>query len=333
MCRSANRSDLSVENKNHSKMLMNGKGYLLVCVIITVSLSLVDSWKLRDLSQKNDENKVLPKKPIFRDIPMRKVVKIERMRAKSGESGEDDDGLVSLDDDDDADFTFEKVHTTNFDFPSKPTITLNNPDVEQDEEERIEEAADTEKITSWFSQLSNLNIFSESKEDKKSKPDDQESSGYFGWLMGSNQESTDDDDKGSDETGWFSYLKSTLSDLTDLLASDDVPNVVSEKKRRHKADDDIPEQREPLTTQSFENLLLSIPSFIPNYTKIDDVDCRRMGHIFQRQVRGQKLWALQSNNRLLSEHGRLFLDNLSAPFSYSDGCQRKNTIGSVTRKC
>ncbi|XP_037029631.1 O-acyltransferase like protein-like [Bradysia coprophila] len=273
-------------------MLLNGKSYLFVCVIITVSLSLVDGWKLRDLSQKNDENKVLPKKPIFRDIPMRKVVKIERIRVKSGESGEDDDGVVT-DDDDDGDFTFEKVHTTNFDLPSRPLVTLNNPDVEQEEEERIEEAAETEKMTSWFSHLTNLNIFSEKKEDEGTKPGDDESSGYFGWLMGANQESTDDDDKDSDETSWFSYLKSTLADFTDLLSSDDTSSVASDKKRRHKSEEVAPEKREPLTTQSFENLLLSIPSFIPNYTKINDVDCRRMGQIFQRQVRGQKLWALQ----------------------------------------
>lgn len=277
---------------------MNGKWFLLVCVVFTVSLSLVNGWKLRDLSQKSDENKVLPKKPIFRDIPMRKVVKIERIRVKSGESVEDDDGVVSVDDDDDdGDFMFEKIHTTNFDLPSKSIITLNSPDVEKEEEERIEEAAETEKMASWFSYLTTFNKFSENND--RSKNDEDESSGYFNWLMGANHESTDEDDKKTDRTTWFSYLKSPLVDFANLLASDDPSNSASDKYHRQKSVDLVPEKREPLTTQSFENLLLSIPSFIPNYTKINDFDCRRMGQIFQRQVRGQKLWALQSKSQIV----------------------------------
>lgn len=268
------------------------RSYLLVCVIVTVYfLSLVDGWKLRDLSQKNDENKVLPKKPIFRDMPMKKVVKIDRIKVNSDESSEDDEATVSNDDED---FTFEKVHTTHFDSPLKPVITLNNPDVEQDEEERIEEAIDTEKVASWLSLLPSLPIFSDKTEDESAQ---QESSGYFGWFTRVNNKltdnSTDDDIKDADGNDWFSYLKS-LNFLTELLTSDDGSNSDNTVKHRDKSDDVVTGEREPLSTQSFENLLLSIPSFIPNYTKINDVDCRRMGQIFLRQVRGQKLWALQS---------------------------------------
>lgn len=268
------------------------RSYLLICVIVTVYfLSLVDGWKLRDLSQKNDENKVLPKKPIFRDMPMKKVVKIERIKVNSDESSEDDEATVSNDDED---FTFEKVHTTHFDLPLKPVITLNNPDVEQDEEERIEEAIDTEKVASWFSLLPSLPIFSDKVEDESSQ---EESSGYFGWFTRVNNKltdnSTDDDINDADGNDWFSYLKS-LNFLTELLTADEGTNSDNAVKHRDKSDDVVTGEREPLSTQSFENLLLSIPSFIPNYTKINDVDCRRMGQIFLRQVRGQKLWALQS---------------------------------------
>lgn len=273
------------------------RSLLLVCVVISVSLSLVDGWKLRDLSQKNDENKVLPKKPIFRDLPMRKVVKFDSAKVNSEESSADgDDDEVATSNDDEG-FTFEKVHTTNFDLPLKPIITLNNPDVERDEEERIEEAADTEKVASWLSHLPSLNIFSEKDENETPQQVENESNGFFGWLTGTHNKSTDNssNDDDADGVNGFAYLKS-LGSLTEFFISDDGSNVVSDVKRGDKSNDAISEKREPLTFQSFENLLLSVPSFVPNYTKINDIDCKRMGQIFQRQVRGQKLWALQSNN-------------------------------------
>lgn len=277
------------------------RSFLLVCVIIAVTLlSLVDGWKLRDLSQKNDENKVSPKKPFFRDMPMKKVVKVEGIKVNSGESklsSEDDEATVS---DDDEDFTFEKVHTTHFDLPLKPVVTLNNPDVEQEEEERREEAVDTEKVASWLSHLPSFHFFSDKVEDERSQQVEHESSGYFSWFTTAISElkgdSTEDDSKDDDGIDWFSYVKSLsfISELTELLYSNDDSKADNVIKHRDNSDDLITEKREPLTTQSFENLLLTIPSFIPNYTKINDVDCRRMGQIFQRQVRGQKLWALQS---------------------------------------
>lgn len=289
------------------------RSVLLLCVITTVSLSLVDGWKLRDISQRNDESKLSPKKPIFRDIPFRKVVSVERVTVNSAEStvsGEDDEAEVSNDDED---FTFEKVHTTNFDLPLKPVITLSNPDVEQEEEERIEEAKDTEEVVSWFSHLTSFSIFSwkvGSESPNTNAPQAENvSSGYFGWLTRANDKSTDslteEDTKNAGEISWFSYLKS-LSVFTELLNSDDSSSSDNETKHRDKPDNLITGKREPLTTQSFENLLLSIPSFIPNYTKIDDIDCKRMGQIFHRQVRGQKLWALQSNNRIVVSHIRDF---------------------------
>lgn len=275
-------------------MLVKRKCCWLVCIIIitVTTLSLVNGWKLRDLSQKNDENKAVPKKPVFRDIPMRKVINIERLKVKSDErSGEADD---DDDDDDDKknDFSFERVRTTHFDLPLKPVITLSNPDVEQEEEERKEGAIETQEVASWFSYLPSFNIFGEKDEDENS-----ESSGIFGWLLGwfgNDDDEPSRDKDADDETSWFSYLKS----LTELLSFDEAPSTDdTNKRRRDKPQVVVPEKREPLTAQSFENLLLSLPSFIPNYNKISDIDCKRMGQIFQRQVRGQKLWALQSINR------------------------------------
>ncbi|KAJ6640290.1 Nose resistant to fluoxetine protein 6, partial [Pseudolycoriella hygida] len=226
-------------------------------------------------------------------MPMRKVVKIERVKvnsAKSTLSSEEDDKV----EDDDDDFSFEKVHTTNFDLPLKPVITLNDPDVERDEEERKEEAKEAEAVASWFDHLTSFGLFDKKEEAESDQQDEQEANGLFGWLTGSNNKAADTDENDKDGEGkkWFSYLKSIIVS-SESLVSDDDSTTKKETRRRGKSDDLIIEKREPLTAQSFEKLLLSIPSFVPNYTKIYDVDCRRMGQIFQRQVRGQKLWALQ----------------------------------------
>lgn len=41
-------------------------------------------------------------------------------------------------------------------------------------------------------------------------------------------------------------------------------------------------------------LILQVPNFVPNYTKAEDSICQQHGKIFLRQLRGHKLWALQS---------------------------------------
>ncbi|CAG9802744.1 unnamed protein product [Chironomus riparius] len=48
-----------------------------------------------------------------------------------------------------------------------------------------------------------------------------------------------------------------------------------------------------LAQKQFEKLLLNLPSFVPDYTKVKNPECQKQGEVFQRQLRGQKLWALQ----------------------------------------
>lgn len=45
--------------------------------------------------------------------------------------------------------------------------------------------------------------------------------------------------------------------------------------------------------KQFEKLLLNLPSFVPDYAKVRNPECQKQGEVFQRQLRGQKLWALQ----------------------------------------
>lgn len=48
-----------------------------------------------------------------------------------------------------------------------------------------------------------------------------------------------------------------------------------------------------LARKEFEKLILNLPSFVPNYAKVKNPECQRQGEVFQRQLRGQRIWALE----------------------------------------
>lgn len=279
---------------------------LLKCVLFSVFLigfslvGITDAWKLRDLSHKGDENKLSSSKPQFRDVPMRKIVRV--VRVTDDES--DDDGVVGADDDDDDDdtdndsaddFVFEKVHTTHFDLPLKPVAKLSSPDVEQDEDERQDDQENTEKVSSFFEpvfkiQSDILGWFSTVRKAEEAKDE--------------NSATEAEVETSSEPISWLSYLnRYPFNIVLDkfLADNDDYDGGRNDSEDQHASDDHKQTDRQALTTENFEELLLSIPSFIPNYTNVADIDCKRMGQIFQRQVRGQKLWALQSMCEILEK--------------------------------
>lgn len=269
--------------------------------IFLIGFSLVDitdGWKLRDLTHKGDENKLSSNKPQFRDVPMRKIVRV--VRVTDDES--DDDGVVGADDDDDdddtdndsaEDFVFEKVHTTHFDLPLKPVAKLSSPDVEQDEDERQDDQENTEKVSSFFEPVFKIQ------------------NDLYGWFstVRKAEEAKDENiatdaevETSSEPVSWLSYLnRYPFNIVLDkfLADNDDYDGGRNDSDEQHVNEDHKQTDRQALTTENFEELLLSIPSFIPNYTNVADIDCKRMGQIFQRQVRGQKLWALQSMCEIL----------------------------------
>lgn len=54
-----------------------------------------------------------------------------------------------------------------------------------------------------------------------------------------------------------------------------------------------PKEKLSIAPDDFDRLLHNLPSFIPDYANVQSMECRRQGEIFQRQLRGQKIWALQ----------------------------------------
>ncbi|XP_053977919.1 uncharacterized protein LOC128875916 [Hylaeus volcanicus] len=49
----------------------------------------------------------------------------------------------------------------------------------------------------------------------------------------------------------------------------------------------------PFTLARLNDALLRVPTFVPNFTAVEDFECQQHGKIFLRQLRGYKLWALQ----------------------------------------
>jgi hypothetical protein len=62
------------------------------------------------------------------------------------------------------------------------------------------------------------------------------------------------------------------------------PKPKKEKKSKEEAH---------LAQKEFEKLLLNLPSFVPDYSKVKNPECQKQGEVFQRQLRGQRIWALQ----------------------------------------
>lgn len=89
------------------------------------------------------------------------------------------------------------------------------------------------------------------------------------------------------------------SPLNSLFKSDDLPEEASistdpkKVKKLQQTPSKVVKQRIEISPEDFESLLLRIPSFVPDYSRLKNNECRRQGQIFQRQLRGKRLWALQ----------------------------------------
>lgn len=80
-------------------------------------------------------------------------------------------------------------------------------------------------------------------------------------------------------------METAKSELEKQPAEEEIsPSVKKEKKSK---------QELHLARKEFEKLLLNLPSFVPDYSKVKNPECQKQGEVFQRQLRGQRLWALQ----------------------------------------
>lgn len=297
-------------------------------VLFTLTLlllsSAVDSFQLRDVVTQKDiaagattvpttgggigVGKPRPARTLFKDLPMRKIARIVKdvdNQASVEDGGDSNDADDDDGDDDDSGgaspetvFVFEKVHSTHFDLPQRPPVKLSQPDVEQAEEEAKEEAESGEQVSAVLEPMWQLADFV----GLDWMPD---ASGVLDWLQAlrskedasSPQTDSKEDtavDDNNEAAGFWQYLdRKPFNTLLKYLGKE---HLLDRADRTPSGSDEDPASAEkppPLSVQHFENRLLSVPSFVPNYTNVENIECKRMGQIFQRQVRGEKLWALQ----------------------------------------
>jgi hypothetical protein len=141
----------------------------------------------------------------------------------------------------------------------------------------------------------------------------------FNWIFDfedDDDDDDDDDDKGSqamedseeDEINYQKLLKEEREHMqqhVDMLikqTSEEEPKPSAEaeapktedKKASPKPKKEKKSKEEAhLAQKEFEKLLLNLPSFVPDYSKVKNPECQKQGEVFQRQLRGQRIWALQ----------------------------------------
>lgn len=114
-------------------------------------------------------------------------------------------------------------------------------------------------------------------------------------------EDDDDDDESEPKKSKDSAIVTLFnkSPLISLFKPEDLPtetpieNDPKKVKKLKQTPSKVVKQRIEISPEDFESLLLRVPSFVPDYSRLKNGECRRQGQIFQRQLRGKRLWALQ----------------------------------------
>ncbi|XP_055681925.1 uncharacterized protein LOC129789281 isoform X2 [Lutzomyia longipalpis] len=278
------------------------------------------------------------KNPRVRDV-LQKVhlsTKLNRDDDDDNDAREDIGNEDDNDDDEKLEYRFEKVHHSNVktkiqqDMPPKrmkkkvskvESTQKDNYDDEDDEDD------DKSLEAAWWNFYG---VFS----DKKSKF----LSAMESVREAENQEILKEAPKSEPLNGnlWKSYLNrkpfNLIFNFDDDNDDDDEDNKKVKKEKEKQQDVKVTEKSKgPLSADDFEDLLLFLPSFVPNYTNVENIDCRRQGQIFQRQLRGQKLWAFQMLDATGKISSGLLQGNINQLGNY-DLCTDIATRVKVTEK-
>jgi hypothetical protein len=224
-------------------------------------------------------------------------------------------GNESLEEDEEESFIFKKVRKEHHVIHKRePTPSAETESVEQEEEEEEEDeeidSSESKKKTSFFDALKFWKT--ESSEEQEQIADEEEAScsekfekGFplFQWLKdyikGQKSEEAPAPVSEPVTTSPPSFL-STVMDTVKVFQStvSKAATVMSETATENLKFSLFDENYEPtpksvITYEEFQKLLLQLPSFVPNYTNIFNIDCKRQGQIFERQLRAHKTWTLQ----------------------------------------
>lgn len=87
-------------------------------------------------------------------------------------------------------------------------------------------------------------------------------------------------------------LEEAKTDLDESQYKENVTKRLSKDNRVQHLSDAL--LRRNLLQSEFEDFYAFLPTFAPNFSRIHNPECRRHGQILLRQLRGSKLWALNS---------------------------------------
>lgn len=180
----------------------------------------------------------------------------------------------------------------------------------------VDDVASKEKSKSFFSGIFG-NLFggggsSSGKESLKEEP--KKSNGIIDWLMWLGEKtgrlkaapkSVEEEDVSTAATSsgenWIDYFNrwpfNSLFPIGKPPKPIKMPKTATSTKstkNRSGGTEENASYENVMSQESFDNLLRTLPSFVINPNEVRDIDCHQQLQIFQRQLRGHKLWTLQS---------------------------------------
>lgn len=147
--------------------------------------------------------------------------------------------------------------------------------------------------------------------------------GFLFDFISEGQSNEDDDDEPESGIEVPKPLKPTEQIVEDLKKS-----VKEKAAQKHGANKKKPSPSIP--HEEFERLLMNIPSFVPNYTRIHNFECKMQGEIFERQLKGHKPWTLQMIDSSAKITSGLMRGNMNQLGDY-DMCTKIATKVKVTQ--
>ncbi|XP_073830459.1 uncharacterized protein [Musca autumnalis] len=234
----------------------------------------------------------------------------EDMTAENGEEGEEEDvsrkeRAASINsannDDEEEEYRFKKARKAE-----KPARSS----------KKAPATAESQEKSGWFSSLFSWGGGGSSKEASSKQQESAEettpaaskSNGIIDWILWLGErtgrlrpDSTEDTSvpAASDSSGetLMDYLNrwpfNSLFPIGKPPKPIKMPKVAKKPSKDASRDEAATSTEPPMSQESFDNLLYSLPNFIVKPQDIENGECREQLQIFQRQLRGHKLWTLQ----------------------------------------
>lgn len=279
----------------------HGKFFLLAVCLVALTLPHVsEEFGLFGAGDKSDveESKKALKNVGEKKHQFHKLKKVNLADYEPDDNDEDDENDVGGEDDDDEDQEEDNdsendENNDDDDVSEEKSKKKKSQSIFKmilDEEEAKEAKRESDDDSGGFFSFSWLKIWSSEEEEKEEK----DSNGIINWLKSWRSSPSDDD--GDDEppppksegSGWIGYLNRWPFNVL-------VPFGKIKKIRLPKCDGPPADSgAEPLSEEHFESLLHTMPGFVVNVAKVSDPECRQQLKVFHHQLRGNKLWPIQS---------------------------------------